>query len=59
MLIRALQDLHIPILLVPLRQGKQFNDVPVPVRRNKKDTISIQTLANAIVRRKELQFTER
>lgn len=58
-LIRILRSLRINFLLAPRRQGKQFLDVPVPVRRNKRDIINIQTMAMAIHRRRERQLTER
>lgn len=58
-LIRMLRELRINFLLVSRRKGKKFLDVPVPVRRNKRDIINIQTMANAIRRRRERQLAER
>lgn len=58
-LIRILHELRIQFLLLSRRQGKVFLDVPVPVRRNKRDVINIQTLSNAIRRRRERELSER
>jgi len=58
-IIRMLRELRLNFILVSRRQGKKFLDVPVPVRRNKRDVINIQTLTNAIRRRRERQLDER
>lgn len=58
-LIRILRNLHVQFLLLPKRKGKQIIDVPVPVRRNKRDILNIQTLYNAITRRHERDLAER
>lgn len=58
-LLRILRELHVQFLLLPKRKARKILDVPVPVRRNKRDILNIQTLYNAITRRKERDFNER
>lgn len=58
-LTRILRDLRIQFLLLPKRKAKQILDVPVPVRRNKRDILNIQTLYNAITKRRERDLSER
>jgi hypothetical protein len=38
---------------------KKFLDVPIPVRRNKRDTANIQLFATAVGRRRERRLLER
>ena len=58
-LLRILRELHVQFLLLPKRKARKILDVPVPVRRNKRDVLNLQILYNAITRRKERNFTER
>jgi len=58
-LTRILRSLRMQFLLVAKRQGKVFLEVPVPVRRNKRDILNIQTLYSAITRRRERSLYER
>ena len=58
-LTRILRDLRIQFLLLPKRKGRKIIDVPVPVRRNKRDILNIQNLYNAITRRRERDLAER
>ncbi len=58
-LIRLLRDLRTQFTLAPKRKGKQILDVPVPVRRNKQDTLNLQIIAKAIFRRRERAIHER
>jgi ribosomal protein S7 len=58
-LTRILRSLRLQFLLLPKRQGKKILEVPVPVRRNKRDVLNIQTLYNAVRRRRERALAER
>jgi len=58
-LTRILRSLRLQFLLLPKRQGKKILDVPVPVRRNKRDILNIQTLYSAVRRRRERALAER
>lgn len=58
-LTRILRNLRIQFLLVAKRKGKNIVEVPVPVRRNKRDILNIQTLCDAIRRRRERSLSER
>jgi ribosomal protein S7 len=58
-LTRILRSLRLQFLLLPKRQGKKILEVPVPVRRNKRDILNIQTLYNAVRRRRERAMAER
>jgi len=58
-LLRMLKMLHSPLTLVSKRQGRIMIQVPVPVRRNKRDIINLQTFANAIRVRRERALYER
>lgn len=58
-LTRILRSLRLQFILVSKREGKKIVDVPVPLRRNKRDVLNIQTLFNAISRRKERTLPER
>ena len=56
---QALQGLRMQFLLVAKRQDKTILDVPTPIRRNKRDIMSIQTFYSAIKRRRERDLSER
>jgi ribosomal protein S7 len=59
LLVRTMESLNVPFLLVPTRKSKTILDVPTPVRRNKRDVLSIQTFYNAIKRRRERELHEK
>lgn len=59
LLVRTMESLNVPFLLVPTRKGKTILDVPTPVRRNKRDILSIQTFYSAVKKRKERTLVER
>jgi ribosomal protein S7 len=58
-LTRILRSLRLQFILVSRREGKKILDVPVPIRRNKRDTLNIQTLYSATTRRRERDLSER
>jgi len=58
-LMRTLRSLRMQFLLVAKRQSKQILEVPVPIRRNKRDIMNIQMFYNAILRRRERSLYER
>jgi len=58
-LLRAFRRLHISLVIMPRRKGKQILSVPVPVRRNKRDTLSLQLIYTGITGRRERTFEER
>lgn len=45
--------------MVSRRRGRSFIDVPVPVRRNKRDILGVQSLFSAIRHRSERQLSDR
>ncbi len=51
--------LRIQFLLAAKRKGRNLISVPVPVRRNKRDVLNIQTLYKAIAARRERTLSER
>jgi ribosomal protein S7 len=51
--------LRVQFLLIPKRQARKYVEVPVPVRRNKRDTISLQTVYKAVTNRRERVLAER
>lgn len=59
MLLRVLRSLRLQFILVSVRQGRKLLDVPVPIRRNKRDIINIQTLYSAVTKRRERTLYER
>jgi ribosomal protein S7 len=59
LIIRTIESLNVPFLLVPTRKSKQIIDVPTPIRRNKRDIISVQTFYNAIKKRRERGLFEK
>lgn len=58
-LIRIFRRLRIQFLLVSRRKGRKILNVPVPVRRNKRDVLNVQTLYKAISSRSERTLSER
>ena len=58
-LIRLFYRLRIQFILVQRRQARNLINVPVPVRRNKRDVLSLQTLYKAISSRRERTLSER
>jgi len=57
--LRVLRSLRIQFILLSTRQGKNILEIPVPVRRNKRDIMNIQTFYNAVSRRRERCLRER
>lgn len=55
-LLQILQSLRAQFILLPRRKAKKILNVPVPVRRNKRDLISVHTLYVSILKRKERLF---
>jgi hypothetical protein len=58
-LLRLLYRLRVQFILVQRRQARNLINVPVPVRRNKRDVLSLQTLYKAIASRRERLLSER
>jgi ribosomal protein S7 len=58
-LLRVFRSLYIPLLLVNKRKGKTIESVPVPVRRNKRESICLTTIYSAIKVRRERALYER
>jgi ribosomal protein S7 len=58
-LIRVFRRLHTSLVIVPRRKGKQILSVPVPARRNKRDTINLQLIYKTVSERRERTFAER
>lgn len=58
-LMGVLRSLRLHLILVSKRQGKQMIDIPVPIRRNKRDIMNIQTLYNAVSKREEKSLNNR
>lgn len=58
-LLRLLYRLRVQFILVQRRQSRNLINVPVPVRRNKRDVLSLQTLYKAIINRRERTLSER
>lgn len=59
MLLRIFMRLRVQFLLPLRRKGRQLVAVPVPVRRNKRDVLTIQALYRAIQKRRERSLSER
>lgn len=55
-LLQLVQTLRSQLLLLPRRKGKKILSIPVPIRRNKRDLISIHALYRAIILRKDRVF---
>jgi len=58
-LLRLFQRLRVQMIIVQKRQGRNLINVPVPVRRNKRDVLNLQTLYKAITSRRERTLSER
>jgi ribosomal protein S7 len=58
-LLRIFHRLRIQFLLASKRKGRNLISVPVPVRRNKRDVLNIQTLYKAVTSRRERALSER
>jgi ribosomal protein S7 len=58
-LLRIFRNLYTPLMLVTKRKGKILELVPVPVRRNKRETLSLHVLYSAVDQRRERYFFER
>lgn len=59
LLVRALRNVRTQFLLVNVRNGNTREQVPVPVRRNKRDVCSLQSVARAVRGRAERTLAER
>lgn len=57
--IRLIRRLHVIMLLVRRRKGRQMLSVPVPVRRNQRESLAIQVFAKAVRNRAERAFATR
>jgi ribosomal protein S7 len=58
-LTRIIRSLHVPMLLVDRRKGKTIESVPVTVRRNKRVSLALTALSNAVRARRERALHER
>jgi small subunit ribosomal protein S7 len=58
-LLRLFQRLRVQFILAQRRQGRNFINVPFPVRRNKRDVLNLQTLYKAITSRRDRSLSER
>ena len=58
-MLRLFQQLRVQMVVVQKRQGRNLINVPVPVRRNKRDVLNLQTLYTAITARRERTLSER
>lgn len=58
-LINRFARLHLQFLLVSRRKGSKRISIPVPVRRNKRETRALQTLRAAVTGRRERQLWDR
>jgi len=58
-LLRLFYRLRVQFVLAQRRQGRSFINVPFPVRRNKRDVLSLQTLYKAVSARKDRSLSER
>lgn len=58
-LLRIFRSLRLQFLLVGFRKGRNIIDVPVPVRRNKRDVLNLQALYNTITKRTERKLSSR
>jgi ribosomal protein S7 len=56
---QTLENLNSPFLVTPVRRGKTVEEVPTPIRRNKRYILNVQTFYNAVFRRKEKTFSEK
>ena len=58
-LLRIFRSLRLQFLLVGFRKGRNIIDVPVPVRRNKRDVLNLQALYTTITKRTERKLSSR
>jgi ribosomal protein S7 len=58
-LTRLFRRLHVQFILRQRRQARQLLSVPFPVRRNKREVLSLQTVYRAISGRHERSLAER
>lgn len=58
-LLLLLHTLFVPMQTIGVRKGRKVEDVPTPLRRNKRITHSLRTLTNAIRARTDRTLTER
>jgi len=58
-LLRLFYRLRVQFILGQRRQGRTMINVPLPVKRNKRDVLSLQTLYKAIANRRERSLSER
>jgi ribosomal protein S7 len=58
-LLRLFYRLRIQFILGQRRQGRTMLNVPIPVKRNKRDVLNLQTLYRAISVRRERSLSER
>lgn len=58
-LLRLFYRLRVQFILGQRRQGRTMLNIPIPVKRNKRDVISLQTLYKAITNRRERSLSER
>lgn len=58
-LLRLLYRLRIQFILGQRRRGREMINVPIPVKRNKRDVLNVQTLYKAIAGRRERTLAER
>jgi len=58
-LLRLLYRLRIQFILGQRRKGRTMISVPIPVKRNKRDVLNVQTLYKAIANRRERTLSER
>lgn len=59
MLLRIFARLRVQFILPLRRRGRQLIAAPTPVRRNKRDTLSIHYLYRAIQKRRERSLSDR
>jgi small subunit ribosomal protein S7 len=58
-LLRLFYRLRVQFILGQRRQGRVMLNVPIPVKRNKRDVLNLQTLYRAISDRRERSLSER
>lgn len=58
-LLRIFRSIRLQFLLVSRRKGRIILNVPIPVRRNKRDVINLQALFTTITRRTERDLSTR
>lgn len=58
-LLRMFRRLRLQFLLVSFRKGRKILEVPVPVRRNKRDVLNLHAVSSSVKRRDERRFVDR